>query len=66
MLILSGDHLYTMDYSKMLDAHKENQADLTVSVMTVPWEEASRFGIMETDEAGAHCAVCQEKPPNSP
>lgn len=51
VLILSGDHLYTMDYSKMLDEHVKNQADLTVSVMTVPWEEASRFGIMECDEA---------------
>ena len=52
VLILSGDHLYKMDYSKMLDVHKDNQADLTVSVMTVPWEEASRFGIMEADEQG--------------
>lgn len=52
VLILSGDHLYMMDYSKMLDEHKENQADLTVSVMTVPWEEASRFGIMEAGEDG--------------
>ncbi len=52
VLILSGDHLYMMDYSKMLDVHKENLADLTVSVMTVPWEEASRFGIMEADEEG--------------
>ena len=61
VLILSGDHLYTMDYSKMLDAHKANQADLTVSVMTVPWEEASRFGIMETDEQG-RIVNFQEKP----
>ncbi len=50
VLILSGDHLYTMDYSKMLSFHRAHNADLTVSVMTVPWEEASRFGIMETDE----------------
>ncbi len=50
VLILSGDHLYLMDYDKMLDEHKANEADLTVSVMTVPWEEASRFGIMEADE----------------
>lgn len=61
VLILSGDHLYTMDYSKMLDAHKKNRADLTVSVMTVPWEEASRFGIMETDEQG-RIVNFQEKP----
>lgn len=52
VLILSGDHLYMMDYSKMLAEHKENRADLTVSVMTVPWEEASRFGIMEADRDG--------------
>lgn len=52
VLILSGDHLYQMDYSKMLEEHRSNQADLTVSVMTVPWEEASRFGIMEAGEDG--------------
>lgn len=61
VLILSGDHLYTMDYSKMLDCHRKNQADLTVSVMTVPWDEASRFGIMETGEDGQILAF-QEKP----
>lgn len=63
VLILSGDHLYTMDYSKMLDEHKANQADLTVSVMTVPWEEASRFGIMEADEGGRILNFA-EKPEN--
>ena len=52
VLILSGDHLYRMDYRKMLKTHIENNADLTVSVMPVPWEEASRFGIMNTDEDG--------------
>ena len=52
VLILSGDHLYMMDYGKMLAEHKENRADLTVSVMTVPWEEASRFGIMEAGDDG--------------
>lgn len=52
VLILSGDHLYMMDYSKMLAEHKQNRADLTVSVMTVPWEEASRFGIMEARPDG--------------
>ena len=49
VLILSGDHIYKMDYSKMLKEHKKNDADLTVSVIEVPWEEASRFGIMTTD-----------------
>ena len=52
VLILSGDHLYTMDYSRMLDEHIENKADHTISVMEVPWEEASRFGIMSIDESG--------------
>ena len=49
VLILSGDHLYRMDYRKMLKTHIENNADLTVSVMPVPWEEASRFGIFSAD-----------------
>ena len=62
VLILSGDHLYMMDYDKMLDEHKANQADLTVSVMSVPWEEASRFGIMEADEEGKITQFV-EKPP---
>ena len=63
VLILSGDHLYLMDYDKMLDEHKANEADLTVSVMTVPWEEASRFGIMEADEEGKIVEFV-EKPAN--
>ncbi len=50
VLILSGDQLYNMDYSKMLDFHKKNNADLTVSVIEVPMEDAKRFGIMSTDE----------------
>lgn len=52
VLILSGDHIYKMDYSKMLDDHKENNAKLTVAVIDVSLEEASRFGIMETDNTG--------------
>lgn len=52
VLILSGDHLYRMDYRKMLAKHMENNSDLTVSVMPVPWEEASRFGILSADEDG--------------
>lgn len=50
VVILSGDHIYKMDYSKMLDFHKQKQADCTIAVMEVPWEEASRFGIMACDE----------------
>ncbi len=52
VLILSGDQLYKMDYRKMLKCHTDNNADLTVAVMRVPIEEASRFGIMSTDESG--------------
>lgn len=50
VLILSGDALYRMDYRKMLDSHIQNDADLTVAVMPVPWEDASRFGILTTDD----------------
>ncbi len=52
VLILSGDHLYRMDYRKMLSGHIDHKADLTISVMPVPWEEASRFGIITEDETG--------------
>lgn len=48
VLILSGDHIYKMDYSKMLEYHKERQADATIAVIEVPMKEASRFGIMNT------------------
>lgn len=50
VLILSGDHIYKMDYNKMLMEHEAHNADLTVSVIEVPWEEASRFGIMTADD----------------
>ena len=50
VLILSGDHIYKMDYEVMLDFHKANNADVTIAVMPVPMEEASRFGIMIADE----------------
>ena len=50
VLILSGDHIYKMDYSKMLDFHKKNNAEATIAVIEVPLKEASRFGIMNTDE----------------
>ena len=50
VLILSGDHIYKMDYNKMLMEHEAHNADLTVSVIEVPWEEASRFGIMTADK----------------
>jgi glucose-1-phosphate adenylyltransferase len=50
VLILSGDHIYKMDYETMLDFHKASKADVTIAVMPVPMEEASRFGIMITDD----------------
>jgi glucose-1-phosphate adenylyltransferase len=52
ILILSGDHIYKMDYELMLDYHIDRGADATISVIEVPWEEASRFGIMNTDDFG--------------
>lgn len=52
VLILSGDHIYHMDYSKMLDFHKETGADCTIAVLEVPLDEASRFGIMSTRDDG--------------
>ncbi|WP_339245498.1 glucose-1-phosphate adenylyltransferase [Bacillus sp. FSL R5-0523] len=52
VLILSGDHIYKMDYGKMLDYHIEKKADVTISVIEVGWEEASRFGIMKTNPDG--------------
>lgn len=52
VLILSGDHIYKMNYNLMLKEHEANNSDLTVSVIEVPWEEASRFGIMTADEQG--------------
>ena len=50
VLILSGDHIYKMNYNKMLDFHKEKEADLTVAYINVPLEEASRFGILNTND----------------
>lgn len=62
VLILSGDHIYKMDYEVMLDYHKENHADVTIAAMPVPIEEASRFGIVITDGNGK-IEEFQEKPP---
>lgn len=61
VLILSGDHIYKMDYEVMLDFHKHNNAQVTIAVMPVPWEEANRFGIMVTDEQ-RRIIDFQEKP----
>ncbi len=63
VLILSGDHIYKMDYEVMLDFHKAHHADVTIAVMPVPEEEASRFGIVVPDEDG-RILEFQEKPEN--
>ena len=61
VLILSGDHIYKMDYEVMLDFHKAHNADISIAVMPVPMEEASRFGIVITDE-NSKITEFQEKP----
>ena len=61
VLILSGDHIYKMDYEVMLDYHKANNADVTIAAMPVPMEEASRFGILITDESN-RITEFEEKP----
>ena len=63
VLILSGDHIYKMDYNAMLDYHISHGADATIAVREVPWEEASRFGIMNTDPDGT-IVEFEEKPQN--
>lgn len=52
IIVLSGDHIYKMDYSRMLEYHKQKNAAATIAVVQVPWDEASRFGIMDTDGEG--------------
>ncbi len=61
VLVLSGDHIYKMDYRKLLTFHEEQEADCTIAVMHVPLEEASRFGIMNTDESN-RITEFEEKP----
>ncbi len=61
VLILGGDHIYKMDYEVMLDYHKAKHADITIACMPVPWEEASRFGVVVADENG-NIKEFEEKP----
>ncbi|MBS5521061.1 MAG: glucose-1-phosphate adenylyltransferase [Clostridiales bacterium] len=61
VLILGGDHIYKMDYEVMLDYHKSRNADITIACMPVPWEEASRFGVVVADENG-NIREFEEKP----
>lgn len=63
LLVLSGDHIYKMNYDKMLKHHKEQKAEATIAVIEVPMKEASRFGIMNTDEEG-QIVEFEEKPAN--
>lgn len=63
VLILSGDHIYKMDYEEMLEFHKENNADVTIAAMPVPIEEANRFGIVITDKEN-RITEFEEKPEN--
>jgi len=64
VLVLSGDHIYTMDYSAMLNFHKKNNADCTIAVISVPKEDVSRFGILSADETG-RITKFEEKPKQS-
>lgn len=64
VLILSGDHIYKMNYAKMLAFHKASKADATIAVIEVPFKEASRFGIMNTDPKDDRIEEFEEKPAN--
>lgn len=66
VLIISGDHIYKMDYDELLESHKRNRADATIAVITVPWAEASRFGILSVDEQDRVVEFAEKpKQPNS-
>ncbi|MFC5701109.1 glucose-1-phosphate adenylyltransferase [Cohnella faecalis] len=66
VLIISGDHIYKMDYDKLLDAHKKTEADATIAVISVPWADASRFGILSVDEEDRIVEFAEKpKKPNS-
>lgn len=62
VLVISGDHIYKMNYSKMLDQHKKSGADATISVINVPWNEANRFGIIDIDPYTKRILEFEEKP----
>jgi glucose-1-phosphate adenylyltransferase len=66
VLIISGDHIYKMNYDLLLEEHKKNQADATIAVISVPWADASRFGILSVDEEGRVVEFAEKpKKPNS-
>lgn len=62
VLVISGDHIYKMDYTEMLQQHIETSAEATISVMNVPWSEAGRFGIMNVDDETNQIKEFEEKP----
>jgi glucose-1-phosphate adenylyltransferase len=62
VLVIAGDHIYKMDYRKMLEQHKETKADATISVISVPWNEASRFGILNINIDTGRILNFEEKP----
>ena len=62
VLVIAGDHIYKMDYRKMLEQHQETKADATISVISVPWNEASRFGIMNINSDTKRILNFEEKP----
>ncbi|MRH43496.1 glucose-1-phosphate adenylyltransferase [Aquibacillus halophilus] len=64
LIVISGDHIYHMDYDKLLQHHKEKEADVTISVVEVPWKETSRFGILNTTE-NLRIYEFEEKPKNA-
>lgn len=64
VLVISGDHIYKMDYGKMLQYHKSKKADATIAVLEVPWKETSRFGIMNTNDDD-NITEFEEKPQNA-
>ena len=64
VLVLSGDHIYSMDYNAMLSFHTKNDADVTIAVLEVPWEETHRFGILNTDDT-SRIVEFDEKPKNA-
>lgn len=66
VLIISGDHIYKMDYNDLIETHRNNRADATIAVISVPWADASRFGIMSVDEEGRIVEFAEKpKQPNS-
>ncbi|HNY27479.1 MAG TPA: sugar phosphate nucleotidyltransferase, partial [Candidatus Sumerlaeota bacterium] len=65
VLVLSGDHIYNMNYSDLVEFHKRHKADVTIATQPVPWEETARFGVLKSDKSG-RIEGFQEKPKSDP